>query len=197
MTTANITIKTIETEPYLDAHHRDTSQPTYTQFLLDTEDGAVYITQEYDDNATPSRQWHGIDLSCRIHGWPLEDMARQFVEENMDLLTRILVGADTVWDGSNHVGKLTDDARAAWAEFTELCEDYFAGEENQYTFWAVDDWCYEGARGLITADTTDADLDKIISYFEADAEHEHIVTSSDIGEYLREFRQELIDEQEE
>lgn len=83
------------------------------------------------------------------------------------LAARVVAGMGEEWNGSNNVGTLTDDARAA----LEALDDWVAKDGRTlvaegWTYWDVRDWL-EPVRHEIRADMTDADL----AAWSEDAEH--------------------------
>ena len=63
-------------------------------------------------NAVPADVYHGIRL--RITGeWRSKKSARDFIARHKENFQRVIDGMGERWNGSNHVGTLTDDARDA------------------------------------------------------------------------------------
>jgi len=112
-------IGNINCKPEVDPYHRDTGQLTRSCIRL--EPGIMIdVYQAYDDHATHSDTWHGITLEYVTPVILDEARVRMYLEQASDLLQQIADGHTVSWDGSNHVGGLTPDARDAW---WQLCDD--------------------------------------------------------------------------
>lgn len=90
------------------------------------EDGraTIGIVRDYGDSGTTFNRWHGRELAWGLNicgpaiaddGW-LESMC----EKIMPFLQRVHDGHSVDWDGSNNVGRLTDDAKAAQDDIYEI-----------------------------------------------------------------------------
>ena len=190
--TARPNLTKCETKPEIDPYHRDTMGETLTVLTIDPRDGEYSLTQEYDDNATSALAWHGVIIeqtlgnSCR----PDEDEARSYLSspEAVDLVQRILDGHKIEWDGSNHVGRTTDDADAALDELINKLQNLPASE---WSIWSVDDWC-ESVQ--IIADMTDEQLAQIADDCQTAADDEHVILHGDLLDYLTGRRSEAVAE---
>ena len=78
-------------------------------------DGTVYVHADPEiGSGVPSSVWHGIVQRINF-GWYVTSKAdaRAWYRQARPLLARLIAGMGDEWDGSNRVGTLTDDARAA------------------------------------------------------------------------------------
>lgn len=77
-------------------------------------------------NAVPMDVWHGhicrIPISPYLSG---KEIIALF-DDNRSLIARMLSGYECVWDGSNNVARLSDDADAAKSELKRIGEESFA-----------------------------------------------------------------------
>jgi len=64
-------------------------------------------------NAVPSKVWHGEIRRLTLNSIATQAEARAWYTENKKLIRRVVAGMDTEWNGANHVGTLTDDAKEA------------------------------------------------------------------------------------
>jgi hypothetical protein len=128
--------------------------------------------------------------------------ANRLMDEVAPIAQRILAGAEIVWDGHNHVGRLDDDAQAGVDALAERCapEGGQWPDSDTVSAWDAADWFGgEGREQTIerlglTADTTDDQIAEMARQEEADAR-----ASSDAGyviliggeDYLTELREEL------
>ncbi len=168
-------------------------QPCYAE--LDLERGT--LTADYDaevGGAVPLDVWHGRTLRFPMPCL-LGDDANGLLDVIAPLAQIILDGAEIVWDGNNHVGRMTDAAVDASDKITKICED---AEQDYLTLtgWYAEDWLGEvDADDLgITADTTDDELTAIEQKLDAEAldpaltgVDNHIIIL-DLPHYLRELR---------
>jgi hypothetical protein len=190
-----ITVGTIETRPEHDPYVNMSGTPSRTVLNFDTETGEISVEQEYRTNSTSMRRWHQIDLAASFQVHPKETAVRRFIDDNMDLFKEVKLGADTRWDGSNWTGTMTEDARDAWETLScRIAEEWF-GENEQYQFWAVEDWLQHADLG-ITAETTDEELAELAKAIESDAEADGIILDDSPLQYLTNERNELRDEEE-
>jgi hypothetical protein len=100
------------------------------------ENGAVTWSERwyYGGDGTPMAEWHQRDLRFEIanarHGKQKIDTARLKADLRngvlADLIDRIIAGHSIVWNGSNHVGRFTQDA-------TDAADDLRDHLENRYT----------------------------------------------------------------
>src|SRR5690606_11765801 len=147
-------IETIDTVPTYDPYVNISGHHRHSELWLDPRHRAVGVSQEHPDNSTPSGVWHGHVRTHQPAGHPREADVRWDLENNRDLLARVVLGDSSEWDGSNHVGSRTDDARAAWEELCEIIDSNPA----HYTYWQLDEWIDQAMRDTITADTSDEQI---------------------------------------
>lgn len=89
---------------------------------LDLETGQLDASYNPEiGNAVPSRVWHGV-----VRRYPLPCLSSQGANRAMEailpLAQRVLDGAEVVWDGSNWVSKLNEDAEKAEYEIERMLE---------------------------------------------------------------------------
>lgn len=88
-------------------------------------------------NGVPSNVWHKVDLrvgcSSLLHGNSLIEFLEG--EVGNDLLRRIHNGHSVDWDGSNHVGSLTEDAENAILELENELHDV-----QSVTIYSAEEW---------------------------------------------------------
>ena len=113
-------------------------------------------------------------------------MANDLFDAIRPLAESIVEGASVEWDGHNHVGRLTDDARLAYDAIERLCEEA-GGEGAEVSVWDAADYyepCGSG-RGDerlvsiahevgITARTSDGRLAEIVRTEERKASEQGI-----------------------
>ena len=129
--------------------------------------------------------WHGRHLTVEVHtcGGPVDgpdlvDWLRG--DDGQTLLSRICDGHSIEWDGNNHVGRLTDDARGALDELERELSHVSALTEPA-GLWDAESWfcgmCSDDIRNEygITADTTDSELADIEAKIIDEAANENVV----------------------
>lgn len=87
------------------------AQPCYVELDCET----LEMRADYDGeigNAVPQAEWHGLCIRWAIPWMRVKD-ADLLLRELRPLAEIVLGGFESVWDGSNLVGRYTDDAHAA------------------------------------------------------------------------------------
>lgn len=138
-------------------------QPQPCTINLDTRNGNMSC--EYNPgNGTTFAHFHQLIRECAIPCLTA-DNANALMAELVPLAQRVLDGADEEWDGNNHVGVFTEDAKKAWDEIVARCDPEQFGFDDSQTVagYSVSDWFSEGDEDTITslelaADTTDDEL---------------------------------------
>jgi hypothetical protein len=167
---------------------------TYEELVLrvDLEDQDIDLdvrSRISGDNSMPMRAWHGVLRQYALassKGGPSTLTREELVsavEEVLPLAERVLAGGSVEWDGSNHVGRLNDDARDAGYELEELASsgDLFP-EETTIQTWDAADWLE--AAGL-AAWPDGQTLEQAVDAVEREAQDNNIVlVGQDVDEVL-------------
>jgi hypothetical protein len=163
MTTVSIKRVTAVDELY--CQYPGESGPQPVDLELDTRTGVLSCA--YNPNvggATTFDHRHRLILDARIPCLTAE-AANAFMAEVLALAQRVLDGAVQKWDGNNHVGTVTAEARWAWSQIEEICDQALEDGDASDTVcgWSVADWFSEGDDATtqslgITATTTDEHL---------------------------------------
>lgn len=189
MTTATaVTVKHLDTDDItaLYRHYQGQTSPQGCYIELDTRNGELTADWNAEiGNGVPASVYHQIVLRWDIPTLTAPS-ANRLLDKLATLATQVLAGATTEWDGNNHVGKLTADARAAADDIEAHCqearEEPFAYDvlgEYDAGDWFGADAGYRDSRYVsseeataenlgITAATTDTQLEELA----ADAERE-------------------------
>jgi len=178
----------VDATPEVDPYHRDTGTHTWSKIWIDLETGRYGISQEYDDHATPVDEYTGRTQATRLETRPAADRATAYLTgEGAALVQRVLDGADIDWDGHNRVGRLDDDAQAAWDEIVAALGDM----EDDTVYWTAEEAYGNLDPGEIgiTADTTDDE----IAVLAANSDWDNNVIIDDVADYLRKRRDALRD----
>jgi hypothetical protein len=128
----------------------DTRAPLYKMYPQQTRPQPAYIEISEDGdlaanysgeigNAVPASVWHQRDLRISIPPGAAREAIQGFVADNVDLFRRVIAGHSVEWDGSNHVGRLTDDARDALETLERKAESI-----ESIAVWTAADWIAEG-----------------------------------------------------
>lgn len=127
--------------------------------LIMDEEGELAIAYKRRGGGEPEFWYNRRTLSWSLGEWygqPDEQEARRFAE----LLTRIYDGHEVVYDGSNWVGRLDDDAQTANEELeSSLANFSAANHERCEMLWDLYDWFQGGeiedmARRVAAGETT-------------------------------------------
>lgn len=188
----------IDTVPEADPYHASTGGTTYTELEIQAG-GKVFVTQECRTGSTPLDVWNGVVLTAGLPHVD-ENYLREFLTDNEDI-QKIIDGMDTVWNGSNHVGKHTDEAMVAFDELVEEINSW----GDFYSRWSADEWLGQNTPTElgVSAKTTDAELEVIAEELEQSPEDGDIidgcrviVDDGEILEYITRLRDDLIAEDE-
>ena len=108
------------------ANLRDSAIPMYGKYESEINPQPAYVQLDEDGevsagwsgeigNGVPMTVWHQQTLRFEANPYVSGDALADYLESEagMALLTRIHEGHEVDWDGSNHVGRLSDDAQAA------------------------------------------------------------------------------------
>ncbi|HEY3363929.1 MAG TPA: hypothetical protein VGK74_02600 [Symbiobacteriaceae bacterium] len=156
---------------------------------LDTRDGSAWITHRNQcENGVPSTVYHGLVLEWSI---AVTTDAQRFAADintgELDaLLTRIVVGASTRWNGNNTVGVLSDDARGAGEAVEQWLNDWDGTMPESGGLWEAGDWFQDGVEGF-RADMTDEELAALADSLDREALADNVVLA-DTLQHLRHLR---------
>jgi hypothetical protein len=183
---------------YLRYRGQHSPQPCYVQ--LDCE--AETLSAEVDGSigpGTPMRVWHGRAIRWSIPALT-ESAAEGLLFDLIPLADEVIAGYSCEWDGSNHVGRLTEAAAEAAEAIRSLCDRNWS-ESEVLSVWDASDWYAQCGSGAylagelgVTAETTDAELDAIVEREEDQASPARI---EGVERFLRDLREELRAETEE
>lgn len=176
MTTPTLHITKLTEPDELYRHYDGQHEPQPAVLVLDLADGE--LTCRYNPeigNGVPESVWHHRTLWIDIPRLTA-DAANALMAEVAPVAERVLAGATISWDGHNHVGRLTADAEAALEELTDRCrpDGFHWSSDDMVSVWDADDWFSAEGREQacerlgLTAESTDADLDRMA----ADEEHD-------------------------
>ena len=195
--TIAVTIPESDAELYHRYPGQSTPQGVYLE--LDPETGAMSLGTNYEiGNAVPASVWN-----CRVHRYPVPGAltvqgATVLLAEASPLAERIVAGYECVWDGSNFVGRLTDEATQAGLALLALAASY--GDEDQLLqVWAGGDWLQDNSDqdlGLTRA-STDDDIETLAERLDEEAWHDQAVHLDGTEEELFWRRERLRDEPDE
>jgi hypothetical protein len=162
--------------------------PQNCYIALDTETGEMSAESNPEiGNAVPMRVWHGI---IRRYSIPIliADVANDLMGEIAPLAKRVCEGTETIWDGSNHIARMNDDAVAAEEEIEQAISDVNADEDTGISFYDASDWL--DAIKSETEGKTDKQLAEMAEEYEAEAKSQNTVLNGDVLEILNGWRNE-------
>jgi hypothetical protein len=197
-----VSITPVDEPDALFCHYPSQSQPQDAFLELDLQDGVMRCDYGGEiGNGYPESVFHGRVLRFTIPALTAT-AANLLLDEAVGLAQRILAGAEIVWNGNNHVGRLDQDATAAAEALSELCSPDNFSESDLVGEWQAVEWYTGQSRedtitslGL-TADTTDQQLATLAEQQQREARE----IGSDFGyvvltgaqQYLTELRDELV-----
>ena len=189
--TCTITIAEVG-DLYLKYSGQSQQQDCYVQLDCESETLSAEVDTAIGPG-TPFRVWHGRTIRWRIPALT-ESAAEGLLLDLIPLAERICAGYSCEWDGSNNVGRYSEDAREAAEAVRDLCDrDWSEGEK--LSVWDAHDWYGScGTRAMLaqqvglTAETTDAELDSIVESEETAASPHQI---DGIWALLRNLREDL------
>jgi|GEM_PF-3186983 len=118
-------------------------QPAYIEM---DEDGNVCADYSGEiGNAEPMSVWNGRTRQWGVDSSANGDSLADLLESDKvkSLLERVYQGHDVHWDGSNHVGRLNDDAEEASNALDEIFSPA-SGEYSVMEVWGAQDWISAG-----------------------------------------------------
>ena len=177
----------IDTTPDVDPYHASTGGQTKTALFIDPARRIVGLYQAEDSGAYSSDVWHSLVLEETLTGYPEASAARELLTDNPDVIA-IISGHVTKWDGSNMVGRLTDEASEAWTRLVKDLNEMAEYTPNPLQLYQVDDWFSDvsDADLGLHAGMTDAEITALAENLENGArENENAILSGSVEEYLR------------
>lgn len=171
---------------------------SYERTYLILDWGARRIRIEWrpkSQNAVTFYEWHGHQTALVL---PPNVDARRLVEwlaDHQADLTAIADGYESAWDGSNHVARFSEAARAALEDIeidaSHRWDDELALPDGEGV-WAASEWLYDSRHEHVNADSTDAEIEQTAVRLDAEALAEGKRVEGTI-EYLQSVREELQD----
>lgn len=113
-------------------------------------------------------------------------------EEAQELLNDIAEGFETYWDGSNHRGRLTEDAAFAEEKLGEMIEDWFSSSATSY--YTASEW-FSGTDIVEEMLRGDHDVESYVAEQEAKAEAGQI-DEDDIRSYVENELEKAVDSED-
>jgi hypothetical protein len=140
------------------------------------------INQEIG-NAVPIRTWNGrayrVTVSALLSGAQAAALLESTVIQS--LAERVIAGYSCEWDGSNYVGRLTEDAKSALEEM----EQYLMEIEPEISVWAPEEWFTELPD---LAGQSDDYLFVLADQLCAEANSTNVYIDGDVYQFLRDRR---------
>ena len=128
---------------------------------LDCESATMGLDCE-SATAVPSDVYHGLVRRYFLPYPIYASAANDLMATIAPLAERVCAGFEAVWDGTNRIGKLSDDALLAESEIEHLIEQSLDEESDAIKVWDAADWLTDPltvAEELgITADMSEDDV---------------------------------------
>jgi hypothetical protein len=198
--TVEITHVTNKTELYCHYSNQITQQDCYLSLYLKT--GELCVAHDPEINSGSSSmtmdEYHRIVLSWKIPCLTM-DSANQLLREAESIAQRILDGADIIWDGNNHIGRLNDDASAAEEDMARLIEEYGDAPTlaiGDISFWFTETSEEELANAGLNIDSGEEELRVAANEIVTQAldEFNTVMDADDIVAYFQSAQEVLRDE---
>ena len=162
-------------------------QPAYVE--IDCQ--AARIRAGYNPDiggAVPFDVWHGHLQRCPISPDLTAAEINDLMARIAPLAARVVVDYRSIWNGSNHVARFSDDASEAIDEINTVCGEI---ESSSGGVWDAGDWLDQSTPDEygVDAETTDERLAEIAERIERDARSE-LVTIEGTIDVLRAWRRE-------
>lgn len=171
---------------------------------IEIEDGEVSICtrDSYGNDGVPVEVWNNCVLRYDIASGPCVldiEKLRQDLAEGGRLSTHIdtiIAGHQVARDpNGNRKGRFTEAAKEADFNLSFALDqgDYV---DSTWAVWDERDWVDSEARSLITAATTDAEIDAYLDRVRETAADDRIILQGDAREHLIELRDRKIENEE-
>ena len=165
--------------------------PLYDYRLTIDDNGELRIACRHrDENGIPMSEWHGRTLSVPLGAYyttPDIDSCQKIAR----MLTTICAGHVVEWNGSNNVGRQSQDSSYALAELTEFFESY----PHHITRYADYDWCFDlirdEAKNVIAGKVT---VDEVIQRWAGDTQTDDGTTTVINGDDFRGWLESMVAE---
>mgnify|MGYP003378957348 CR=1 FL=1 len=172
--------------------HPGSSQTWRVDVVFDVAGGRVVIQDRWG-NGTPAREYHRVNVRLATgKGGTYASMTPlvEYLESDraQELLAELAEGHEVVWDGNNHVGRLTDSAVTALERLERQLSDLFP---DLPSYWSAEDW-FAGCRTAdLTGSESDDDLAELARKHVGDAQPDYHLLEADVLAYLTEQRNQL------
>lgn len=159
---------------------RNESRPHTVHLQLDETGRLTILTTSPSANAVPMAVRHG-----RTHTWTIpatttgQGLWTYLQQTGLALMERVYQGHSVEWDGSNHVGRLDDDATAADERLTVDFER-FHEIADQAEVWDADDWLRSGGGTDLRDIWADQPLAQAVEECQTAADSESLQIDGDI-----------------
>lgn len=161
----NVTVTAVTEPDALFCHYESEYRPQPCYLALDLSDGELSCDYRAGvGNARSMAEFHGRVLVADIPTLTA-DAANRLMESVREDAQLVLDGSEIEWDGNNNIGRLSDDARAAWERIVEACDpqNYQWDDSQMVGEYDASDWFREAEQETIdrlglTADSTDAEV---------------------------------------
>jgi len=118
------------------------TQPQGTYIELDPESRTARADWDGEiGGAVPFSVWHRTTLRYTLPSVYLTaDGIGAIMDEMAPLMERVCDGHTVEWDGSNHVGRMTDDASETNEEIQNTLMDRRVDSDDEVEVWDAGDW---------------------------------------------------------
>ena len=166
------------------------AQPVF--LYLDLQDGELFVsTWESDESSFPAATFNGTLRRWKWSGVPTPDQANDLMEEVAPLAQKMLDSSEVDFVEGNWVGTLGEEAQKA----ERAIEKALCAEWGRVCEMDPSEFFGDLADLGITAETTDEEIEKVVAEADYTGDEGVVYVVEDAGEFLREARDEMKDEE--
>lgn len=193
----------------LDLHNlRDDIAPLYLRYEGQVNAQPAFVELDEDgeistaigaDSGCGMAFWHRRTLQWRVPSDVSGAAMIAFLQsdEARTLLERVHAGHTVEWDGNNHVGRLSGDAREASEEFAALVDRELQTETARVSVWRAGDWLFaSGNNSLSDVWPSGQSLDEAEAELEASAKRDGCYLDGDVRDELVAKARQMLDAEE-
>lgn len=173
-TTTPITINRVNESDRTALYAKYSGQTNPQKVYIEFRPGEGTVTAGSDSeigNAVPFSVWHGTVRRYHLPVVPTPQAVNELMEELQPLLERVVAGFMEYWDGSNYVGRLTENTQAVEDEIRRTIDGWQWIDEDLVEVWEACDFYGETSIEElgIRPGMTDTEIDELAENLDANS----------------------------